>query len=286
MSLASAGKMASRASDESLKWVDWPAYLMMVFKLREECGGALPSIVMIFDTYCCSTTHVSLAALAASAVLLAALDADGKPRADKAVAWSLQRYLIFAVRLSGSAWPHLDIAGCPQANRHAVAVQQLWSAIVSCIICQAAVCADPQLRAGPPAHPARAERGQDPRQGGRHVRCVSIQLQLPVQHIPQSDSIRIRAAQRTAACWQQHALITRIKYNLCKRRWLIKHGAADYKTGRSYGERPPLVLAHHLNSELEAWIATWRAKLGPQHDFLFTRRGRVYRDFSASPTPT
>lgn len=39
MLVANAGKMASRASDESLKWVDWPAYLMMVSKLREECGG-------------------------------------------------------------------------------------------------------------------------------------------------------------------------------------------------------------------------------------------------------
>jgi hypothetical protein len=57
------------------------------------------------------------------------------------------------------------------------------------------------------------------------------------------------------------------------RRWLIRHSAGDYKTGRSYGERPPLVLAHHLNAELEAWIDTWRAKLSPQHDFLFTRRG-------------
>jgi hypothetical protein len=75
-----------------------------------------------------------------------------------------------------------------------------------------------------------------------------------------------------------HAAITKkAKANLCTRRWLIKHGAADYKTGRSYGERPPLVLAHHLNGELEAWIDTWRAKLGPQHDFLFTRHAPLER---------
>jgi hypothetical protein len=47
----------------------------------------------------CSTGFCSVTS-ATPAVLLAALDADGKPRADKAVAWSLQRYLIFAVRLS------------------------------------------------------------------------------------------------------------------------------------------------------------------------------------------
>jgi hypothetical protein len=83
------------------------------------------------------------------------------------------------------------------------------------------------------------------------------------------------AARCSVGCWRWHAAIILEKANLCTCRWLIKHGAADYKTGRSYGERPPLVLAHHLNGELEAWIDTWRAKLGPQHDFLFTRRGRA-----------
>lgn len=37
------------------------------------------------------------------------------------------------------------------------------------------------------------------------------------------------------------------------------------------------MLAHHVNGELEAWIDTWRAKLGPQHDFLFTRRAPAVR---------
>lgn len=94
------------------------------------------------------------------------------------------------------------------------------------------------------------------------------------------------AARFTIGCWRQHAANTDAKVILCTRRWLIKHGAADYKTGRSYGERPPLVLAHHLNGELEAWIDTWRAKLGPQHDFLFTRHARAYGNFSALPTAT
>ena len=54
-------------------------------------------------------------------------------------------------------------------------------------------------------------------------------------------------------------------------RWLIRHGAGDYKTGRSYGDRPPLVLAPHIYPELEAYLATWRAHLQPRHDFLFTK---------------
>lgn len=49
---ATAGKMASRASDESLKWVDWPEYLTMVSKLREECGGALQPPFAVL--YCAS----------------------------------------------------------------------------------------------------------------------------------------------------------------------------------------------------------------------------------------
>lgn len=33
-------------------------------------------------------------------------------------------------------------------------------------------------------------------------------------------------------------------------RWVIKHQAADYKTGRAYGERPPLVIAPHIYPEV------------------------------------
>jgi len=54
-------------------------------------------------------------------------------------------------------------------------------------------------------------------------------------------------------------------------RWLIRHGAGDYKTGRSYGERPPLTLAPHIYLELEAFMADWRQHLAPRHDFLFSR---------------
>ena len=54
-------------------------------------------------------------------------------------------------------------------------------------------------------------------------------------------------------------------------RWAIRHGSKDYKTGRAYGERPPLVIAPHIYPELEAWMAKWRAVLQPQHDLLFTQ---------------
>ena len=54
-------------------------------------------------------------------------------------------------------------------------------------------------------------------------------------------------------------------------RWVIRHGPADYKTGKSYGERPPMVLAPHIYPELQAFLETWRDELKPKHDFLFSR---------------
>ncbi|KAG2436003.1 hypothetical protein HYH02_011716 [Chlamydomonas schloesseri] len=54
--------------------------------------------------------------------------------------------------------------------------------------------------------------------------------------------------------------------------WFIRHGHADYKTGGTYGERPPLVIEPGIYYELEEFIGTWRAHLQPKHDFLFTKR--------------
>jgi hypothetical protein len=66
-------------------------------------------------------------------------------------------------------------------------------------------------------------------------------------------------------------------------RWLIKHGPDDYKTGKVYGERPPLVISPDIYPELEAWIDTWRGAMAPQHDFLFTRQnGQPYDEASLS----
>ena len=55
-------------------------------------------------------------------------------------------------------------------------------------------------------------------------------------------------------------------------RWVIKHGPEDYKTGRNYGERPPMVLAPSLYGALEEWIERRRAHLAPRHANLFTAR--------------
>lgn len=55
-------------------------------------------------------------------------------------------------------------------------------------------------------------------------------------------------------------------------RWVIRHGPGDYKTGRTYGERPALVISPRLYPELEAYMNTWRATMEPTHDLLFCQQ--------------
>ena len=52
-------------------------------------------------------------------------------------------------------------------------------------------------------------------------------------------------------------------------RWVIRHGPGHYKTGKAYGERPPMVIAPHIYPELEAFLEAWRAELNPKHDLVF-----------------
>ena len=57
-------KIAPRAANEAQKWLQWPEFLRVVAELRREC---------------------------------AARDSTGRLRRRSHVAWSLQRYLIFAI---------------------------------------------------------------------------------------------------------------------------------------------------------------------------------------------
>jgi len=52
--------------------------------------------------------------------------------------------------------------------------------------------------------------------------------------------------------------------------WMIKHTAEDYKTGSTYGDRPPMPISAHISPYLEEWLHKWRAVFKPNHDFLFT----------------
>ena len=55
--------------------------------------------------------------------------------------------------------------------------------------------------------------------------------------------------------------------------WFIKHTANDYKTGSTYGERPPLPLSSALTPFIDDFLERWRpallSKSNPSSSFLF-----------------
>eukprot|EP00879_Flechtneria_rotunda_P019576 GHRR01020568.1.p1 GENE.GHRR01020568.1~~GHRR01020568.1.p1 ORF type:complete len:296 (+),score=81.05 GHRR01020568.1:1616-2503(+) len=53
--------------------------------------------------------------------------------------------------------------------------------------------------------------------------------------------------------------------------WVIKHGPGDYKTGKKYGDRPPLLIAPFIYPELEAFINKWQQELKPKTNKLFCK---------------
>jgi len=63
-------------------------------------------------------------------------------------------------------------------------------------------------------------------------------------------------------------------------RWTIKHGPDDYKTGKSYGDRPPLILPTDLTPAIDDFIAIWRPVLRPSeggtHLFIQPRTGHPF----------
>jgi hypothetical protein len=164
-----ASKVAPRVSDEAAKWLDWPEYLQLVQELRKECALLLPD----------STAEGK----AEQQQVLTSQSIKQRPR--KQVAWSLQRYLMFAI-----------LACVPDRQR--------------------------TLR----------------------------ELEVGRTLFKEGD------------------------------RWIIRHGPKDYKTGKSYGERPPLVLNPTVYPELEAYVNTWRQELAsPEHTFLFTQaNGKPFSD--------
>ncbi len=60
--------------------------------------------------------------------------------------------------------------------------------------------------------------------------------------------------------------------------WTIKHGPDDYKTGKTYGDRPPLVLAEELTPAIDDFLARWRPCLLPlgQSFFVQPRTGKAF----------
>jgi len=53
--------------------------------------------------------------------------------------------------------------------------------------------------------------------------------------------------------------------------YIIKHGPDDYKTGKVYGDRPPLILSSELTSTIDEYISLWRPFLSPKTNSLFVQ---------------
>lgn len=60
--------------------------------------------------------------------------------------------------------------------------------------------------------------------------------------------------------------------------WTIKHGPDDYKTGKTYGDRPPLVLTQDLTAAIDDFLQRWRPCLKPtgRHFFVQPRTGNSF----------
>ena len=54
-------------------------------------------------------------------------------------------------------------------------------------------------------------------------------------------------------------------------KWMIKHGPNDYKTGNSYGDRPPLPIPQSLSPAIDEWIESYRPALNPCANHLFVQ---------------
>ncbi|KAI2510568.1 hypothetical protein MHU86_3836 [Fragilaria crotonensis] len=54
-------------------------------------------------------------------------------------------------------------------------------------------------------------------------------------------------------------------------RWVIKHGPDDYKTGKTYGDRPPMMLSAELVPSIDDFLERWRPCLTPKTSKLFVQ---------------
>jgi len=53
--------------------------------------------------------------------------------------------------------------------------------------------------------------------------------------------------------------------------WVVKHGPADYKTGKHYGERPAMQLAVELTPAIDDFLERWRPSLKPSTNVLMVQ---------------
>ena len=201
---------ASPTADIRAKWLSWNEYLGLCKTLEDELAPRWHA---------------------------------GGTRTDQAVAWSLQRYLIFGV------------LSCVPDRQRTIRELEIGRTLFK------------EYKEEPMTFSVREANGSasslSPRSGG------AVESRATVNR---GDSVEIlggRSASGAETWIDLRADATEADYDY---RWVIKHGPEDYKTGRNYGERPPMVIAPSLYGAMEEWIEHRRAHLAPRHDYLFTAR--------------
>ena len=212
-----AGRRASKASptaDVRKKWLSWDQYLGLCKTLEHEVAPRWHA---------------------------------GGTRTDAAVAWSLQRYLIFG------------ILACVPDRQRTIRELEIGRTLFKEY--------KEEKEREAPGGGAVSKRHDEPA-----CRVGGPPRERSDANGANGGSVEILrgSRDRRAERWiDLRADATEAEYDY---RWVIKHGPDDYKTGRNYGERPPMVLAPSLYGALEEWIEHRRAHLAPRHANLFTAR--------------
>ena len=209
---------ASPASDTRAKWLDWGRYVELCRSLEDECAPRA---------------------------------FDGRARSERAVAWSLQRFLIFGV-----------LSCVPDRQRTIRELRVGKTLFKEPVVGAAGRASANGSSAGD--HRGREARMLEDASGEANVERESS----PLESGGFESSGSVRRDARSETRWTD--LRTNATFGDYDYRWVIRHGAGDYKTGKDYGDRPPLVISPTLYGALEQWLSVRRSHLRPAHDFLFT----------------
>ena len=210
---------ASPASDTRAKWLDWGRYVELCRSLEDECAPRA---------------------------------FDGRARSERAVAWSLQRFLIFGV------------LSCVPDRQRTIRELRVGKTLFKEPVAGAAGTAPAANGSSAGDHRGREARMLEDASGEANAERESF----PLESAGFESSGSVRRDARSETRWTD--LRTNATFGDYDYRWVIRHGAGDYKTGKDYGDRPPLVISPTLYGALEEWLSVRRAHLRPAHDFLFT----------------
>jgi integrase len=234
---------APRVSDEKMKWLSWPEYLAVVQAVKEELQAAQAKFAVTygpdsgFDEFVESRVeHHSRSKRIGSAASIG--------RAKALMSLSVQAPMDLdwkrVVRGDKTRAAPLFPSDMDFVEVNAVATKCLESA--------------PTAKPRPKANPKEGSRRAVARLF-QHYLVLALFSCIPDR-------------QRTFRELE-------IGRNFVKEegRWLIRHGPEDYKTGKSYGARPPLMVALELVPLIDIFIEEYRSSLCPKGNHLFVQRG-------------